>query len=172
MICPADIEQLPGNGDRNYCQFIHPAVEKRNLSLFKAWRRYRCKILFILDYIRLRKNLAYIQAIFKFAVYTMSKTDRLQPDCMTAARQQNPEEELSSVIYRYFKVAHRDMVFLKFVLEGYEGMNVMSTVDNKAGIIRIAIMPGFVDDMDELLADLGKQVVMEPTGWRDELYSF
>jgi len=69
------------------------------------------------------------------------------------------------VISRYFKVNRRDMVYLKFILEAYEGMNVMSTVDNAAGIIRIVIMPGFEDDMDELLAELGKQVVMEPVEW-------
>jgi len=81
-------------------------------------------------------------------------------------------QEDNPMICRYFKVAHRDMVFLKFILEAYEGMNVMSTVDNKAGIIRIAIMPGFVDDMDGLLADLGRQVVMEPVEWHDELCTF
>jgi len=72
------------------------------------------------------------------------------------------------MINRYFKVSHRDMVYLKFILEAYEGMNVMSTVDNKAGIIRIAIMPGFEADMDELLAELGRQVTMEPAEWNDE----
>ncbi|MBT1072307.1 DUF4911 domain-containing protein [Pelotalea chapellei] len=71
------------------------------------------------------------------------------------------------MICRYFKVNHRDMVYLKFILEAYEGMNVMSTVDNKVGIIRIAIMPGFVKDMDALLADLGSQVTMEPVEWDD-----
>jgi len=76
------------------------------------------------------------------------------------------------MICRYFKVAHRDMVFLKFILEAYEGMNVMSTVDNKAGIIRIAVMPGFVADMDALLASLGEQVNMEPVQWHDESCNF
>lgn len=76
------------------------------------------------------------------------------------------------MICRYFKVAHRDMVFLKFILEAYEGMNVMSTVDNKVGIIRIAIMPGFVADMDGLLAELGRQVTMEPVEWRAEECTF
>jgi hypothetical protein len=71
------------------------------------------------------------------------------------------------MIYRYFKVRHRDMVYLKFILEAYEGMNVMSTVDNLAGIIRIAIMEGFETDMDALLAELGQQVVMEPVEWHD-----
>ena len=60
------------------------------------------------------------------------------------------------------------MVYLKFILEGYEGMNVMSTVDNAAGIIRIAIMPGFEDDMDALLAELGTQVTMEPVLWEGD----
>ena len=64
------------------------------------------------------------------------------------------------------------MVFLKFILEAYEGMNVMSTVDNKAGIIRVAIMPGFVDDMDGLLAELGKEVTLEPVTWNDDLCTF
>ena len=76
------------------------------------------------------------------------------------------------MICRYFKVAHRDMVFLKFILEAYEGMNVMSTVDNKAGIIRIAIMPGFVADMDALLVDLGRQVTMVPAEWHEEPCAF
>ncbi|HIJ82410.1 MAG TPA: DUF4911 domain-containing protein [Desulfuromonadales bacterium] len=76
------------------------------------------------------------------------------------------------MICRYFKVAHRDMVFLKFILEAYEGMNVMSTVDNRAGIIRIAIMPGFESDIDELLADLGRQVRMEAVEWNEGSYGF
>lgn len=71
------------------------------------------------------------------------------------------------MIFRYFKVRHRDMVYLKFILEAYEGMNVMSTVDNVAGIIRIAIMEGFETDMDGLLAELGQQVSMEAVVWDD-----
>ena len=72
------------------------------------------------------------------------------------------ESVMSDAICRYFRVKHRDMVFLKFILEAYEGMNTMSTVDNVAGIIRIAVMPGFVEDMDALLAELGGRVTMEP----------
>jgi hypothetical protein len=71
------------------------------------------------------------------------------------------------VIFRYFKVQHRDMVYLKFILEAYEGMNVMSTVDNVAGIIRVAIMEGFEADMDRLLTELGRQVAMEAAVWED-----
>ncbi len=69
------------------------------------------------------------------------------------------------MICRYFRVNRTDMVYLKFILEAYEGMNVMSTVDNGAGIIRIAIMPGFEEDMEGLLAELGTQVAMQPVEW-------
>lgn len=76
------------------------------------------------------------------------------------------------MICRYFKVAHRDMVYLKFILEAYEGMNVMSTVDNTAGIIRIVIPSGFEADMDELLESLGKQVGMEAVERENDPISF
>ena len=76
------------------------------------------------------------------------------------------------MINRYFRVNRRDMVYLKFILEAYEGMNVMSTVDNAAGIIRIAIMPGFEDDMDALLAELGKKVSMETVVWEGDAVGF
>jgi len=69
---------------------------------------------------------------------------------------------MTEAVCRYFRVKHRDMVYLKFILEAYEGMNIMSTVDNEAGIIRVAVMPGFVGDMDSLLAELGTIVEMEP----------
>lgn len=69
---------------------------------------------------------------------------------------------------RYFRVNRRDMVYLKFILEAYEGMNVMSTVDNVAGIIRVLVMPGFEEDMDGLLAELGREVTMEPVEWEEE----
>lgn len=72
---------------------------------------------------------------------------------------------MTGMICRYYRVDRRDMVFLKFILEAYEGMNTMSTVDNREGIIRIAIMPGFEADMDGLLAELGAMVQLEAVGW-------
>ena len=72
------------------------------------------------------------------------------------------------MINRFFRVNRRDMVYLKFILEAYEGMNVMSTVDNATGIIRIAIMSGFEEDMDALLAELGTKVTMETVQWEGD----
>lgn len=80
----------------------------------------------------------------------------------------NATVSLREPLCRYFRVNRRDMVYLKFILEAYEGMNVMSTVDNGAGIIRVLIMPGFEEDMEGLLADLARQVMMEPAEWDGE----
>ena len=77
---------------------------------------------------------------------------------------------MSEMICRYFRVARRDIVYLKFILEAYEGMNVMSTVDNANGIIRIAIMRGFEEDIDALLNELGNRVVMEQVEWVDQAF--
>jgi len=99
---------------------------------------------------------------------TNSKADTIH----SADMMRNGVINSDPMVCRYFKVAHCDMVFLKFILEAYEGMNVMSTVDNKAGIIRIAIMPGFVEDMDGLLAELGRQVTLEPALWQEEHCTF
>ncbi|QEM69526.1 DUF4911 domain-containing protein [Geobacter sp. FeAm09] len=84
------------------------------------------------------------------------------------ACQAPPPVPLSDAVCRYFRVKHRDMVYLKFILEAYEGTNTMSTVDNVAGIIRIAVMPGFVAEMDDLLAELGRRVTMTPVSWEQE----
>ncbi len=89
------------------------------------------------------------------------------PAAEFAIKHSTTDPRSNIVTNRYFKVKQRDIVYIKFILEAYEGMNIMSTVDNTAGIIRIVIMDGFENDMDALLAELGKQVEMEPVEWTD-----
>jgi hypothetical protein len=52
---------------------------------------------------------------------------------------------------RYFKVDRRDLVYLKFILEAYEGMSTLSTVEKTASIVRLIIPDGFADDMQKLI---------------------
>lgn len=52
---------------------------------------------------------------------------------------------------RYFRVERHDLVYLKFILEAYEGMSTLSTVEKTATIVRLAIPDGFADDMQQLL---------------------
>lgn len=73
---------------------------------------------------------------------------------------------------RYFKVDRRDLVLLKFILEAYEGMSTLSTVDQTGVIIRLSIQGGFEADvlgvLDAVGADISlHEVTFEP---KDALY--
>ncbi|TWJ13905.1 DUF4911 domain-containing protein [Geobacter argillaceus] len=59
---------------------------------------------------------------------------------------------------RYFQVDRREMVFLKFILEAYEGMSTLSTFDNKAGIVQLTVPSGFSDDMAGLVEALRGEI--------------
>ena len=40
---------------------------------------------------------------------------------------------------RYFRVSRHDLVYLKFILEAYEGLAVLSTIEREGAIVRIGI---------------------------------
>jgi len=44
--------------------------------------------------------------------------------------------------------------FLKFILEGYDGLAIQSTVDAKSGIVEIRYPPEMENDLQLLLAEL------------------
>ena len=45
--------------------------------------------------------------------------------------------------------------FLKFIMEGYDGLAIQSTVDAKSGIVEIRYPHEVENDLQLLLADLG-----------------
>jgi len=66
-----------------------------------------------------------------------------------------------ATVVRHFRVARRDMVFLKFIVEAYEGLMTMSTVDQREGIVRISAADWAADDCAELLASLQGDMTLE-----------
>jgi hypothetical protein len=63
-------------------------------------------------------------------------------------------------IVRYFKVDRRDLVLLKFILEAYEGMSTLSTVEAQGAIVRLSIPSGFVADMQIIIDSLSTEIVL------------
>jgi hypothetical protein len=61
---------------------------------------------------------------------------------------------------RYYQLASRDLVYMKFILEAYEGLSTMSTVDGKKGIVRVSYPAPFADDMAALMEALAKEIVV------------
>jgi hypothetical protein len=58
----------------------------------------------------------------------------------------------------YLKLTRRDLVRLQFLLEGYERLSSITTIDPHAAIVRIMIMPDFEADFKIILSKLENSV--------------
>jgi hypothetical protein len=61
---------------------------------------------------------------------------------------------------RYFRVDRREIAFLKFIIEAYEGLAMVSTEDAQKGIMKFGIAPGCETEFDALMAELRKEVLV------------
>jgi len=66
-------------------------------------------------------------------------------------------------VKQYYRVDRRQIAFLRFIIEAYEGIAVMQTLDPQAGLIVLHIAPGCEADVDLVLEDLKKEIRMQRT---------
>ena len=64
------------------------------------------------------------------------------------------------IIVRNFKVDPKDIVFIKAILESYEGMVVVRTVEVGQSVIELLIAHDFAPIVDRLVRELAAQVGM------------
>lgn len=69
--------------------------------------------------------------------------------------------ESVETIKRYYRVDRREIAFLKFILEAYDGIAVLETLDSKSGIVVLHIAPGCEPDIDAVLQDLKTDFLIE-----------
>lgn len=55
---------------------------------------------------------------------------------------------------RWYRVDRREISFMKFILEAYDNMAVVSTVDRKRGVVQIRIAPGCEMLVDDIVTGL------------------
>ena len=53
---------------------------------------------------------------------------------------------------------------MKFVLEGYDGVAVMRTVDPQAGLVVLHVAPGCGKDVDAIIDDMKGSIRIEEAG--------
>lgn len=53
-----------------------------------------------------------------------------------------------------FQVDRRDICYLRYTLESYDGMAVVRTIDPRTALIEIAVAPGCTSLAEELIEDL------------------
>ena len=69
--------------------------------------------------------------------------------------------ESFKTIKRYYRVDRREIAFLRFILEAYDGIAVLETLDSKLGIVVLHIAPGCEADADAILQDLKNDFMLE-----------
>jgi hypothetical protein len=67
-----------------------------------------------------------------------------------------------ATVRRYYRVDRREIHFLKFVLEGYDGVAVVRTVDPLAGLVVLHVGPGCERVVEMIINDLERQIRIEP----------
>ena len=57
------------------------------------------------------------------------------------------------------KISPDRIHFLKFILEGYEGMAVLSTTDARHGMVELHYPPEIEKDLKDLLAEVSSYII-------------
>ena len=65
-------------------------------------------------------------------------------------------------IRKYFRVDRREICFLRFIFEAYDGIAILTTIDPDSGFVALHISPGCEEDVEMILQDLKKEIMIEP----------
>ncbi len=58
------------------------------------------------------------------------------------------------MINKLFKLNRHNIAVVQFIIEGYEGMATVSTIDPHTAIIKVSIIPDFISEVNGLIDDL------------------
>ena len=64
---------------------------------------------------------------------------------------------------KYYRVERSQIAYLKFILEAYDGIAVLSTVDPGPGLVVLRIAPECEAEVETVLEDLRKEILIEST---------
>ncbi len=65
------------------------------------------------------------------------------------------------IIKKYYQVDKKEIAYMKFILEAYEGISILTTIDSNDGIIVLRIAPGCLEEVEIVLNDLRKTISIE-----------
>jgi len=63
---------------------------------------------------------------------------------------------------KYYRVDRRQIAYLRFIFEAYDGIAFLRTLDAQKGIVVLHIAPGCEADVEFVLNDLHKHIMIEP----------
>ncbi len=68
---------------------------------------------------------------------------------------------LLETIKKYYRIDRSEICFLKFIVEAYDGLAVLTTVDPETGIVMLYIAPGCEAEIETILQELKKNIIIE-----------
>lgn len=72
---------------------------------------------------------------------------------------------------RYFIIDPYQIHYLRFILEAYEGIGVLSTIDRNMGLVEIDVAPGCEEEIELILRSEGKSMNLRPVDLNEVLRS-
>lgn len=67
-----------------------------------------------------------------------------------------------TTVKRYYRIDRGQIHFLKFILEGYDGVAVLKTLNPQKGLVVLHIGPGCQSTVDMIIRDLQRDIRIEP----------
>ena len=64
-------------------------------------------------------------------------------------------------ISKYFRVDRREICYLRYIFEAYDGIATLTTIDPISGSVVLNISPGCENDVEMLLQELKKEIMIE-----------
>ena len=61
-----------------------------------------------------------------------------------------------------YRVDRRTIAYLKFIIESYDNLALVTTVDSREGVVELQVPPGCEATVRELMADLGSRMLILP----------
>lgn len=70
---------------------------------------------------------------------------------------------IKSSVKRYFTVERRNIAYLRFIIESYEGLATLSTVDAKNGLVSLSVPQCFAGEANMLVRALENEIKIKET---------
>lgn len=72
------------------------------------------------------------------------------------------------MIKKYYKLRRKDISLIQFLIEGYEGMATVTTVEPQTAIIQVSIIPDFISEMKNVINDLKNKYEIEEINYPEK----
>ncbi|MCP3926388.1 MAG: DUF4911 domain-containing protein [Desulfobacterales bacterium] len=66
------------------------------------------------------------------------------------------------IIKKYYQMDKTKISFLRYILEAYDGVAVLTTIDKNEGVVVLRTSPGFEDEVKIIISDLTEAISIKP----------